>query len=125
GLATLLAVALGVPMAYLVSRFNIPGKLVIRAAVVLTFVSPPFIGAYAWILLLGSNGLFTRAFEGLGLSTPTIYGPGGMVLVFTLPGLPFVFLLASSGLKSVDQSIEDAAVNLGRRPVQVMSSAIL
>lgn len=123
-LATIFAVLLGVPMAYFVSRFNIPGKLVIRAAIVLTFVSPPFIGAYAWILLLGSNGIITRSFADVGVSLPSIYGPGGMVLVFTLQGLPFVFLMASSGLKSVDQSIEDASTNLGRRPLQVMMSVI-
>ena len=51
-LATVTATALGAPLAYVINRFNVPGKLLLRAMIVLTFVSPPFIGAYAWILLL-------------------------------------------------------------------------
>ncbi|MBT3667355.1 MAG: iron ABC transporter permease, partial [Opitutae bacterium] len=58
-LATIFSVIIGVPIAYLVSRIAIPGKIFIRVAIVLTFVSPPFIGAYAWILLLGRNGVIT------------------------------------------------------------------
>ncbi len=122
--ATLLAVALGVPLAYLVSRYNIPGKLLIRAAIVLTFVSPPFIGAYAWVLLFGSNGVVTNLLGEIGIDAPGIYGWPGTILVLGLQGMPFVFLLVSAGLKSVDQSVEDAALNLGRRPLQVVFGVI-
>ncbi len=124
-LATIGATITGVPVAYLVTRFNIPGKLLIRALIVLTFVSPPFIGAYAWILLLGRNGVITNFLGTLGINSPTIYGWGGIALVFTLQGFPFVFLMASAGLKSVDQSLEDAAQNLGRRPLQILWTVIL
>jgi iron(III) transport system permease protein len=124
-LATLFAVAIGFPLAYLVSRVELPGKLFIRAAVVLTFVSPPFIGAYAWILLLGRNGLFTRAFETIGVSLPSVYGAQGIVLVFTLQAFPFVFLLVSSGLRSIDQSLEDAAINLGQTRLGALRTVIL
>lgn len=123
-LVTVIATALGAPLAYLVARFDIPGKLLIRALIVLTFVSPPFIGAYAWILLLGRNGVITGWFADLGLRLPSIYGVTGVVLVFTLQALPFVFLLVSAGLRTVDQSIEDAAVNLGKRPAAVALTVI-
>src|SRR5699024_10529156 len=52
-LAVIFALVIGAPLGYIVTRFNIPGKGLLRAAIVLTFVSPPFIGAYAWVLLLG------------------------------------------------------------------------
>lgn len=123
-LATIGAVILGAPLAYIVTRFNVPGKLLVRAAIVLTFVSPPFIGAYSWILLLGRNGILTGWLADIGISMPSIYGPGGIVLVFTLQALPFIFLMVSSGLKSIDQSIEDAATNLGRKPLAVVFSVI-
>jgi len=118
-LATVLATLLGAPLAYCIGRFDIPGKLFIRALVVLTFVSPPFIGAYAWILLLGRNGVITGWLAAVGVKLPAIYGMNGIVLVFTLQAIPFVFLLVSAGLRTVDQSIEDAAINLGRRPALV------
>lgn len=123
-LATVLATLLGAPLAWFVNRFDIPGKLLVRALIVLTFVSPPFIGAYAWILLLGRNGVITGWLAHLGLALPPIYGVNGVVLVFTLQALPFVFLMVSAGLKTVDQSVEDAAINLGRRPSVVALTVI-
>lgn len=123
-LAVGVATAIGAPLGYIVNRFNVPGKSFLRAAVVLTFVSPPFIGAYAWVLLLGTNGWITKSLESFGIAVPSIYGLGGMVLVFTLQAMPFMFLMVGSGLKSVDQSVEDAAINLGRRPLRAVTSAI-
>ena len=111
--ATVLALLVGVPAAYFTSRFHIWMRSLIRAAVVLIFVSPPFIGAYSWIILLGRNGLVTTTLAEYGISLPSIYGAQGIIFVFTLHYFPFVFLLVSSGLKSIDQSIEDAARNLG------------
>jgi iron(III) transport system permease protein len=113
GLAMVFAVLIGVPTAYFVNRYDIWGKGLIRAAVVLTFVSPPFIGSYSWVVLFGRNGVLTHLFSALGVSLPSIYGAQGIVFVFTLQFFPFVFLLVSSGLKSIDQSVEDAARNLG------------
>jgi iron(III) transport system permease protein len=123
--ATCGAVLIGVPLAYIVSRFNVPGKLALRAAIVLTFIAPPFIGGYSWILLLGNNGVLRRALVELGLNLPSIYGWTGLILVLTLQGMPFVFLLTSAALKTVDQSVEDAAINLGRRPLDAVFTAIL
>jgi iron(III) transport system permease protein len=124
-IATVFAVLIGFPLAYLVARVELPGKLLVRAAVVLTFVSPPFIGAYAWILLLGRNGIITRTFETIGVSLPSVYGWQGIVLVFTLQAFPFVFLLVSSGLRSIDQSLEDAAINLGQTRLGALRTVIL
>ena len=122
---TLLAGALGTTVAYLVARYDLRGKLFIRAAIVLTFVSPPFIGAYSWVLLLGNNGVITSALRTIGIHVPSIYGWTGLILVLTLQGFPFVFLLVSAGLKSVDQSVEDAAINLGTKPIRVVFKVIL
>lgn len=123
--ATCGALVLGVPLAYIVTRFNIPGKILVRAAIVLTFVAPPFIGAYSWILLLGNNGVLRAALAKLSIGLPTIYGWTGLILVLSLQGMPFVFLLTSAALKTVDQSVEDAAINLGRRPFNALRTAIL
>ncbi|TVR66332.1 MAG: iron ABC transporter permease [Spirochaetaceae bacterium] len=113
-LAAIFSLVIGTIVAYIVSRIRIPGRLLLRVAVVMVFVSPPFIGAYAWVLLLGRMGIITRVVQMIGITLPDIYGWRGIVLVFTLQAFPFVFLLVSSGLKSIDQSLEDAAVNLGR-----------
>ena len=123
--ATVLAVLVGVPAAYFAARYDIWGRGFVRAAVVLTFVSPPFIGSYSWVILFGRSGLITATLAEFGIPLPSIYGAPGIVLVFTLQFFPFVFLMVSSGLKSIDQSIEDAARNLGSGELRVFFTVLL
>lgn len=118
------AVCLGVPAAYFVNRYDIWGRGFVRAAVVLTFVSPPFIGSYSWVVLFGRSGVLTQFFNSIGVPLPSIYGASGIIFVFTLQFFPFVFLLVSSGLKSIDQSVEDAARNLGSSEFRTFRTAI-
>ena len=76
-------------------------------------MSAPFIGAYSWILLLGRSGIITTFFKNLGIAIPDIYGFGGIVLVMTLQLFPLVFLYAKGALKNIDNSLIEAAENLG------------
>ncbi|MCL2231801.1 MAG: iron ABC transporter permease [Treponema sp.] len=114
--ATFLAVLLGVPMAYVFSRYNIAGKKLLKILIVISLLSPPFIGAYSWIILLGRNGYITRfILEVFDFRIPSILGFNGLLLVFTLRFFPFVFLFVSGALGSIDSSLEEAAENLGVR----------
>jgi len=115
-MATLFATLLGVPLAVAVTRWGVPGRSALRALAVLPLVSPPFIGAYSWILLLGRNGWITRTLEGMGIHLGTIYGPVGIILALSLNLYPFVFLLVAASLNSIDRSLEEAAANLGSTP---------
>ena len=110
------ALVIGIPLAYFTSRFHIIGKSLITTLAILALVSPPFIGAYAWITMLGSNGWLRHILENVGISIPTIYGPLGIILVFSLKFYPFVFLLTAGALSTINVSLEDAADNLGCSP---------
>ena len=123
--ATVGAVAVGVPAAYFVARYKIWGRTFVRAAVVLTFVSPPFIGSYSWVILFGRSGLISSLLADNGIFLPSIYGAQGIIFVFILQFFPFVFLIVSSGLRSVDQSIEDAARNLGSSELRTFFTVIV
>ena len=57
---TILATGLGVPLAYIGTRFNLYFKRTINIMIVLSMLSPPFIGAYSWITLLGRAGVITK-----------------------------------------------------------------
>ncbi len=114
-LTTLTTTVIGVPMAYLMTRYNILGKKLIHVMIVSSLMSPPFIGAYAWIILLGRSGVVTRFFESLGIILPTIYGQLGIIIVFTLKLFPYTYLYTSSAMGSIDSSLEEAAENLGSR----------
>ena len=125
GLATLGALLLGTSLAFAVTRYPLPGKAFIRTAANLALLSPPFIGAYSWVVLFGRMGLVNRLLGPFGWSLPTIYGWRGILLVFVVQYFPFVFLLVSGALRSVDQSIEDAALSLGSAPRRTFLTAVL
>ncbi len=112
-ITTILAVLVGVPLAYITSRFNVFGKKIINILIIMSLMSPPFIGAYSWIMLLGRNGLITNLFEKIGITLPPIYGFGGIIMVFTLKLFPYVYLYVSGAMSSIDRSLEEAAENLG------------
>ncbi len=114
GLATLFTTLIGVPVAYLLTRYNIAGKRLWHIFIIMSLMSPPFIGAYSWILLFGRAGFVTKFFlEAFGWRLPSIYGLGGIVLVFTFHLFPYVYLYVSGALSSIDSSLEEAAENLG------------
>ncbi len=112
------ACLLGVPLAYCTARYVIKGRGVITTLAVLALVSPPFIGAYSWIVVLGSNGWLTQQIKALGVALPTIYGMHGIILVFSLKFFPFVYLMTESALRNINRSFEEAAENLGCTPLQ-------
>lgn len=111
--ATIVSVALGAPMAYLTSMYKIRGKRFTEVVIILSMLSPPFIGAYSWVLLLGRSGWITKFFASMGLTTPPIYGFWGIILVLVLHLYPFIYLYVSGALKKVDMSLLEAAEGLG------------
>lgn len=111
--STAFSIAIGTPLAYLFSIFKIRGKSVLNILIVVASMSAPFIGAYSWILLLGRSGVITIFFRKFGIELPSIYGFGGIVLVMSLQLFPLVFLYARGALKNIDNSLIEAANNLG------------
>jgi iron(III) transport system permease protein len=116
---------IGIPFAFFLARFHIPGKNLIKTLGTLPLILPTFIGAEAWLLLLGRNGLFTRVFQQIGVDIPSIYGWKGIVLVFTLQFFPFVFLMVSAAINAIDRSLEEAATNLGAGRLRVFFTVTL
>ena len=115
---TILAIIIGTPMAYFMSVYKIKGKTFLEILIIISMMSPAFIGAYSWILLLGRSGAVTKFFSGFGISTPTIYGFGGILLVFTLKLYPFIFMYVSGALSKIDVSLMEAAESLGCSPIK-------
>ena len=111
------SVVIGLPLAWAVSRTNVPGKMLIRVTATLSYLSPPFLTAIAFVNLFSPNaGLINtlvRDVWGLPWLTFNIFSMSGLVLVTVLHTFPFVFLLASGALQSVDASYEEAAQILG------------
>ena len=104
---------IGVPIAYVMTRYNVAGKQLLHILIIMSLMSPPFIGAYSWIILMGRNGLIAKLFKLFGMTAPTIYGREGIIFVFTLHLFPYIYLYTSGAMNSIDSSLEEAAENLG------------
>lgn len=112
--STLIACIIGVPMAYVLRSIKIPGSEFLNILIVISYLSPPFIGAYAWIQLLGRNGFITRMINMLfHVKLSGIYGFSGIVLVFSLQSFPLIYMYVSGALKNLDNSLNEAAEMLG------------
>jgi iron(III) transport system permease protein len=117
GWTAFFSMVIGLPMAWAVSRTNVPGPALFRITATLSYMSPPFLTAIAYVNLFSPNAglinVFMRDVVGAPWLTFSIFTMGGLVLVTVLHTFPFVFLLASSALQSVDASYEEAAQILG------------
>lgn len=130
GLTTsILAAIFAVPMAWAVSRTDMPGKKFTWIMVLGAFIIPPYLGAIGWILLAGPKGGWlnrmwvelTGAEEGL----VNIYTFSGLALVIALNSFPFVFVFVKSALDLVSSEMEDAANILGAGTVTTMRKVTL
>jgi len=114
---TVLSAVLAVPIAWGVSRTDMPGKAAIRALILGAFITPPYLGAIGWILLAGPNaGWLNRAWMGLTGSANgfmSVYSFGGMVLVTALYAFPYIFVFTAAALDLVSSEMEEAANILG------------
>ena len=113
GITVLTTTLIGVPIAYVMTRYNVVGKQLLHILIIMSLMSPPFIGAYSWIILMGRNGLIAKLFKLFGMVAPTIYGREGIIFVFTLHLFPYIYLYTSGAMNSIDSSLEEAAENLG------------
>lgn len=112
--STIFTVLIGLPVAYLMRNIKIKGSKIAEILIIICYLSPPFIGAYAWIQLLGRNGIITRFLNNsLNLQFNGIYGFKGIVLVFSLQSFPLVYMYISGALKNMDRSLIEAAESLG------------
>lgn len=112
--ATALSLTIGVPLAYFYQMYEIKGKTILQVLIILCSMSAPFIGAYSWIMLLGRSGVITKFIESIiPIRMPNIYGFNGILLVLSLQLYPLVFLYVSGALKNIDNSLLEAAENMG------------
>ena len=113
----ILSALFGIPLAWALSRTDMPGKKLIWIIVLGAFIVPPYLGAIGWILLAGPNSGWLNQFWTMltGLETPlvNVYSFAGLALIIALNSFPFIFLFTKAGLDLVSSEMEDAANILG------------
>ncbi|MGH2787867.1 MAG: ABC transporter permease [Actinomycetota bacterium] len=123
---TVASVAVGVPLAWLTTRTDLPFRRFWAVLVSLPLVIPSYVGAFALIATLGPRGMLQQMLEPLGVERlPDISGFPGAFLALTLFTYPYVFLMVAAAVRGLDPSLEDAARSLGTSPFRTFRRVTL
>jgi molybdate transport system permease protein len=109
--ATAVALALGVPLAWVQARVDYPGKRVVRALTTLPLVLPPVVGGVALLLAFGRRGVVGGQLGRIGVHLP--FTTAGAVVAETFVAMPFLVLTLEAAFRNADRRLEDAARTLG------------
>ncbi|MFG6466213.1 molybdate ABC transporter permease subunit [Roseateles sp. BYS87W] len=115
GLATLLALVLGVALGWVFARTRLPGRGVLEAICMLPLVLPPTVLGYGILVVMGRHGAL-GAWLRAHFDYTVIFHWHGAVLASTLVALPLVLKGASSAFAQVDRNLEAAARTLRQSP---------
>ncbi|MFN0155774.1 MAG: ABC transporter permease [Gaiella sp.] len=120
------ALAVGVPLAWLVVRTDLPGRRLWTVAAALPLVIPSFVAALALLGAFAPKGVLQQALEPLGVERlPEVYGYWGALLALTLSTYPYVFLIVAAALRAADPSHEEAARSVGAGTLGVLRRVTL
>lgn len=114
-LVTIFSAAIGVPLAWLTARSDLPGRKMWSLLTTLPLVIPSYVGGFALIAFMGPRGMLQEWLAPFGVERlPSIYGLVGAVWALTLFTYPYLLLSVRAGLRRADPSLEEAARSLGK-----------
>src|SRR5688572_9102975 len=111
-LATLLALAIGLWLAYLLANRNFRGKEILDAAATLPLVLPPTVLGYYLLVVIGRESALGRLYEWI-FGSPLVFTWQAAVIAALIHAIPLLVKSSRAALESVDKSYERAARNLG------------
>lgn len=113
-LSVIVATVIALPLAYITTRFNFSGSILIQSLGFIPLIMPPFVGAVAMQLIFGRNGTINLLLrDHFGITIPFMEGLNGVILVQSIHYFPFILINLSASLRNIDRSMEEAAQNLG------------
>jgi len=119
---TLIALIIGYPMSYVLSRARGLAFTAILLCIVLPYFTSTIVRTYAWMVLLGRNGLINQVLLGMGIveePLQLLYNRLGVVIGMTYVLLPYMVLTLYAAMKAVDHRLLQAAEGMGATPMQV------
>jgi iron(III) transport system permease protein len=113
-MSVIVATIIALPLAYITTRFNFSGSILIQSLGFIPLIMPPFVGAVAMQLIFGRNGTVNLLLrDNFGFTIPFMDGLNGVILVQSIHYFPFILINLSASLRNIDRSMEEAAQNLG------------
>ncbi len=120
---TSLALVVGLTLAWIVVRTDVPFARTLETVVILPFLISPLIGALAWSWIASPSNGYLNVFLRWAFDLDTFQGPidiyslGGIIWVLGIFCVPYIFMFAATALKSVDPALEEAARIAGSNPL--------
>jgi putrescine transport system permease protein len=127
-ISTIICLLIGYPMAYGIARATPARRNILLMLVILPFWTSFLLRVYAWMGLLGKNGIINSALISIGIiDTPMqlLYTDVAVYLGIVYTYIPFMILPLYANLEKMDTSLHDAAADLGARPWQVFLNITL
>lgn len=125
GASAVFATVIGAVLVLVLDRSDIWGRRGLRMLFLSPFLVPPFIGAIAWIGLLGPNGTLRELLDklfGLAELPFSIYGAGGIIALLTIHSYPIAYIIISAAMKRIPASLEEASLIAGAPQARTMVS---
>ena len=123
-MSVVLASVFALPLAYITSRFEFSGSMLIQSLGFIPLIMPPFVGAIAMQLLFGRNGTFNLLLANMGINIPFMEGLNGVILVQSVHYFPFILINLSASLRNIDRSMEESAQNLGAHGLRLFRRVV-
>ena len=122
--ATVVSLALGVPLAWVLARSRHRGIAVVRALVTLPLVLPPVVGGVALLLAFGRQGIIGRHLDAAtGITLP--FTTAGVIVAETFVAMPFLVITVEGAFRAADRGYEEAAATLGASRLSVFTRVTL
>ena len=124
-LSTVASVALGLPAAYLLARFEFPGRRTLRSLTIVPFVLPSIMVAVGFVATFGENGTLNAALTTLGLPrVELMFTLEAVVIAHAFYNAPLVARVTTAAWESVDASAVETARSLGAGPVRAFVDVV-
>ncbi|WP_029356884.1 iron ABC transporter permease [Bosea sp. 117] len=121
-----LASVFALPLAYITTRFDFRGAVIVQTLGFLPLIMPPFVGAVSMQLLFGRNGTVNLLLnDWFGFRIPFMEGLNGVIFVQAIHYFPFILINLSAALRNIDRSMEEAAQNLGSSGMRLFRRIVL
>lgn len=122
-IATVINAVYGLLMAWVLVRYQFPGKRVLDALMDIPFALPTAVAGLALSALFAGNGWYGAILEPLGIQV--VYTLAGVVIAMTFTSLPFIVRTVQPVLEDLDPQIEEAARTLGAEPFTIFRRVVL
>jgi iron(III) transport system permease protein len=123
-----LSAAIGIPLAFILHRYDFRGRRILRALASAPVLLPPLVGVISFLFLYGESGIISRSLQialGLDRPWPRLTGVPAILFVHAYSMYVYFFMFTSAGLEGVDAAMEEAAETLGASGLEKLRRVVL